>query len=78
MSPLQKRLNPQVNQIAVSLIRQFDERVSSIPNILKLTLGEPDFDTPEVVKEAGIKAITDNFSHYTGMCVCPKKIWSHL
>lgn len=72
MSPLQKRLNPQVNQIAVSLIRQFDERVSTIPNILKLTLGEPDFDTPEVVKEAGIKAITDNFSHYTGMSGLPE------
>ncbi len=72
MNPLQKRLNPQVHQIAVSLIRQFDERVSAIPNMLKLTLGEPDFDTPEVVKEAGIKAITDNFSHYTGMSGLPE------
>lgn len=72
MNPLQKRLNPQVHQIAVSLIRQFDERVSAIPNMLKLTLGEPDFDTPEVVKEAGIQAITDNFSHYTGMSGLPE------
>lgn len=68
---LTKRFNKQVDKIAVSLIRQFDERVSSIPNILKLTLGEPDFNTPEHVKNAGSQAITDNFSHYTGMAGLP-------
>ncbi|KAF1303271.1 pyridoxal phosphate-dependent aminotransferase [Enterococcus saccharolyticus] len=68
---LTKRFNKQVDKIAVSLIRQFDERVSSIPNILKLTLGEPDFNTPEHVKNAGSQAITDNFSHYTGMSGLP-------
>lgn len=57
--------------MAVSLIRQFDERVSDIPNILKLTLGEPDFNTPEHVKQAGAQAIEDNFSHYTGMSGLP-------
>ena len=72
MNPLQHRFNPQVNKIAVSLIRQFDERVSSIPDILKLTLGEPDFDTPEEVKRAGIEAIEQNFSHYTGMAGLPE------
>uniref|UniRef100_UPI00403EF7E3 pyridoxal phosphate-dependent aminotransferase n=1 Tax=Candidatus Enterococcus willemsii TaxID=1857215 RepID=UPI00403EF7E3 len=68
---LTKRFNKQVDKIAVSLIRQFDERVSSIPNILKLTLGEPDFNTPEHIKNAGSQAITDNFSHYTGMSGLP-------
>ena len=29
------------------------------------SLGEPDFDTPEFVKEAAKKAVDDNFSHYT-------------
>lgn len=72
MNKLQQRFNPQVNQIAVSLIRQFDERVSSIPNILRLTLGEPDFNTPEAVKAAGIEAIEQNFSHYTGMAGLPE------
>lgn len=67
MSNLTNRFNPQLSKIAVSLIRQFDERVSSIPNILKLTLGEPDFNTPEHVKQAGIEAIANNYSHYSGM-----------
>lgn len=64
---LTKRFNKQVYQIAVSLIRQFDEKVSGIEDILKLTLGEPDFNTPDHVKTAGKDAIEQNFSHYTGM-----------
>lgn len=67
MNKLQDRFNKNVYEITVSLIRQFDEKVSGIPNMLKLTLGEPDFNTPEHVKEAGQQAIKDNFSHYTGM-----------
>ncbi|EGO8834526.1 TPA: pyridoxal phosphate-dependent aminotransferase [Enterococcus faecalis] len=64
---LTNRFNRQVNKIAVSLIRQFDEQVSGIEGILKLTLGEPDFNTPEHVKNAAKEAIDANFSHYTGM-----------
>lgn len=64
---LTNRFNRQVNKIAVSLIRQFDEQVSGIEGILKLTLGEPDFNTPEHVKKAAKEAIDANFSHYTRM-----------
>jgi aminotransferase len=67
MNKLENRFNQQVYKIAVSTIRQFDETVSPIPDILKLTLGEPDFNTPEHVKAAGKEAIEQNFSHYTGM-----------
>tara|TARA_B100000900_G_scaffold57807_1_gene43342 strand:+ start:3938 stop:5101 length:1164 start_codon:yes stop_codon:yes gene_type:complete len=34
-------------------------------DIITLSLGEPDFDTPNFIKEAAKKAIDDNFSHYT-------------
>ena len=34
-------------------------------DVIDLSLGEPDFDTPEHIKEAAIKAIQDNWSHYT-------------
>lgn len=34
-------------------------------NVLEFQVGEPDFNTPENVKEAAIKAIRDNFTHYT-------------
>jgi aspartate aminotransferase len=33
-------------------------------DIIDLSLGEPDFDTPEHIKEAAKKAIDDNWSHY--------------
>ncbi|MFT3747775.1 MAG: pyridoxal phosphate-dependent aminotransferase [Agriterribacter sp.] len=34
-------------------------------DVIDLSLGEPDFDTPEHVKASGKKAIDDNYSHYT-------------
>ncbi|MGN6352973.1 MAG: pyridoxal phosphate-dependent aminotransferase, partial [Parafilimonas sp.] len=34
-------------------------------DVIDLSLGEPDFDTPEHIKQAAIKAIEDNYSHYT-------------
>lgn len=34
-------------------------------DVIDLSLGEPDFDTPAHIKEAAIKAIHDNWSHYT-------------
>ncbi len=64
---LTTKFNPNLDKIAVSLIRQFDQQVSTIPGIIKMTLGEPDFYTPEHVKGAGIAAIEANQSHYTGM-----------
>ena len=34
-------------------------------DVIDLSLGEPDFDTPVHIKESAKKAIDDNFSHYT-------------
>jgi aspartate aminotransferase len=34
-------------------------------DVIDLSLGEPDFDTPQFIKDAAIKAINDNWSHYT-------------
>ncbi|MHB8053788.1 MAG: pyridoxal phosphate-dependent aminotransferase [Candidatus Aminicenantales bacterium] len=34
-------------------------------DVVDLSLGEPDFPTPETVKDAGIKAIRDNYTKYT-------------
>ncbi|MFZ2484032.1 MAG: pyridoxal phosphate-dependent aminotransferase [Streptococcus parauberis] len=64
---LSNRFNKNLGKIEISLIRQFDQSISDVPGILKLTLGEPDFATPDHVKEAAKKAIDDNQSHYTGM-----------
>lgn len=34
-------------------------------DIVDLSLGEPDFDTPDHIKQAAIRAINENYSHYT-------------
>lgn len=34
-------------------------------DVIDLSLGEPDFDTPDHIKEAAKKSIDDNYSHYT-------------
>ncbi|RYD69972.1 MAG: aminotransferase class I/II-fold pyridoxal phosphate-dependent enzyme, partial [Sphingobacteriales bacterium] len=33
-------------------------------DIINLSLGEPDFDTPEHIREAAIQAIKDGYTHY--------------
>lgn len=64
---LTKKFNKNLDKIEVSLIRQFDQSISTIPGVLRLTLGEPDFSTPDHIKEAAKAAIDANQSHYTGM-----------
>ncbi|HAG17164.1 MAG TPA: aspartate aminotransferase, partial [Bacteroidales bacterium] len=34
-------------------------------DIINLSIGEPDFDTPDFIKAAAIKAIDENHTHYT-------------
>ena len=52
--------NQRLDLVQPRAIRAFDNEVSAIPNILKLTLGEPDFNVPEHIKQAAVKSITDN------------------
>lgn len=50
-------------------------------DIVNLTVGEPDFPSPENIKRAGIKAIEDNFTRYTpaaGILPLRKAISNHL
>jgi aspartate aminotransferase len=41
-------------------------------DIIDLSLGEPDFDTPTHIKEAVKKAVDENFSHYTPVAGYPE------
>jgi aspartate aminotransferase len=41
-------------------------------DVVGLSLGEPDFDTPDYVKEALIKAVENNFSHYPPVAGYPE------
>jgi aminotransferase len=58
-------INTKVKEIEVSGIRKFYNMVSNIEDVISLTIGQPDFPTPEHVKLAGIQAIEENFTSYT-------------
>ncbi|CAH1852125.1 aminotransferase class I/II-fold pyridoxal phosphate-dependent enzyme [Convivina praedatoris] len=62
---LKQTYNQRLDLVQPSSIRSFDQKVSSIEGLIKLTLGEPDLDTPEHIKVAAVKAIETNQSHYT-------------
>ena len=48
----------------IAMSRKARELKAAGRDIISLSLGEPDFDTPEPLKAAGIQAIEDNFTHY--------------
>lgn len=62
---LKSVVNQRVDALPPAQIRAFDDEISAIPGIVKLTLGEPDFDVPEHVKQAAIESIKNNDSHYS-------------
>ncbi|WP_034527957.1 aminotransferase class I/II-fold pyridoxal phosphate-dependent enzyme [Secundilactobacillus oryzae] len=69
MPNLASELRPVVNQrlteVEASGIRAFDQKISKIPGIVKLTIGEPDLNTPEHIKAAAVTSIVQNDSHYS-------------
>lgn len=58
-------INPHVKQIEISGIRKFSNMVAGTKDMISLTIGQPDFPTPEHVKEAGVNAIHQNYTSYT-------------
>ncbi|QOR34697.1 aminotransferase A [Clostridium sp. 'deep sea'] len=58
-------INPKVKEIEISGIRKFFNMISGKDNIVSLTLGQPNFDTPQHIKDAAIKAINNNTTRYT-------------
>ncbi|MCV9887420.1 aminotransferase A [Metabacillus halosaccharovorans] len=58
-------VNSKVKQIELSGIRKFFNLVADYEDVISLTIGQPDFPTPEHVKVAGMKAIDENFTTYT-------------
>ena len=58
-------INPKVKEIEISGIRKFFNMISGKENVISLTLGQPNFDTPQHIKDAAIKAINNNSTRYT-------------
>ena len=65
MNKASDRLNRLAESATLAMARMSRELKDEGKDVIALSLGEPDFDTPEFIKEAAIQAITDNYSHYT-------------
>ena len=57
-------LNSNLSGLQRSQIRVFTNLAREIPDCAMLTIGEPDFDTPEAIKEAAIAALRQGQTHY--------------
>lgn len=62
---MRPNLNSSVKDIEISGIRKFFNMVSDEQNVTSLTIGQPDFHTPEHVKEAAKIALDHNKTMYT-------------
>ena len=57
-------LNQNLNRLQRSPIRVYSNLARQTPDCAMLTIGEPDFDTPEAIKAAAIAALQANQTHY--------------
>jgi aminotransferase len=58
-------INQTVKEIEISGIRKFFNLVAQYENTISLTIGQPDFPTPDHIKTAAKQAIDENFTVYT-------------
>jgi aspartate aminotransferase len=65
MSPLSDRINQLATSQTLAMAALARELKAQGKDIISLSLGEPDFNTPDFIKEAAKKAIDENYSTYT-------------
>jgi aspartate aminotransferase len=65
MKPLSNRINSLPISQTLAMAAKTRELRSEGKDIIGLSLGEPDFNTPDFIKEAAIQAINDNYNSYT-------------
>ncbi len=57
-------MNTRLDSLQRSGIRRFTNLAKDVPDCVMLTIGEPDFDTPEPIKAAAVAALAQNQTHY--------------
>jgi aminotransferase len=65
-APLADRvLADRVRAVPPSGIRRFFDIAATMDDVISLGVGEPDFDTPRVIVEAGVESLREGRTHYT-------------
>src|SRR5260370_20867518 len=66
MDTLKRELLAQrVRQVKPSGIRKFFDIINTMPEVISLGVGEPDFVTPEHIRQAGVRSIEQGHTQYT-------------
>ena len=65
MDLLSKRINSLPISATLSMAAKARELKNNGVDIIGLSLGEPDFNTPEFIKDAAINAVNDNWNSYS-------------
>ena len=65
MNQLSDRLNSLSPSATLAMSQKSAELKAQGVDVINLSVGEPDFNTPDHIKEAAKKAIDDNFSRYS-------------
>ncbi len=58
-------LSQRVRQVKASGIRKFFDIINTMPDVISLGVGEPDFITPEHIRQAGVRSIQEGHTRYT-------------
>ena len=64
---LTNRVNTLSESITMAITTLAQELKAEGKDILSFSAGEPDFDTPQIIKDAGIQAINEGFTKYTAV-----------
>ncbi len=67
-----RRFADRVHKVEFSGIRKFFELAGRIKDPCDLSIGQPDYDAPEPVKQAAIRAITEGHNRYTPSAGIPE------
>lgn len=62
---LSNRINNLSESQTLAMTRLSRELQAEGKDVISLSIGEPDFDTPQLIKDAAKKAIDENYTHYT-------------
>ena len=62
----ESKISTAVQQVPPSAIRKFFDLANEMQgHVISLSIGEPDFDTPWSIREAGINSLIEGYTHYS-------------
>jgi aminotransferase len=81
MTRVHKFISERIASVPPSGIRRFFDIAATMDDVISLGIGEPDFDTPEPILQAGIEALKRGETHYTsnsGLMELRRAVAEHL